>query len=142
MKLSKFNTVSACNQPSTLSLRDPFTREVIVDEKGKTLDIYVYGLQSDVARSARKERDRKFGKDNELTEDQKEQVGSEFLAAITHGWSDNIEDDNGVIKYSRQSAAALYRAEDWVASQVTSFFVELSNFDPKRSRKSPAGLKS
>jgi hypothetical protein len=139
MKISELNTTTACNTPRTLSLADPFTGEVLQDENGRTVDIQVYGIQSDIARNAIKERDRKYGRQTSLTEDQKEQSGAEFLAALTAGWSDNLEDDNGPLPCTRDNAIKLYKAEDWVAKQVQQFSINLSNYDPKKSTGSERG---
>lgn len=132
MKITKYNTTDASNVPKKLSLRDPFTGETLVDDDGKTLDVWVYGVQSTFARNAMKERDRKYGKLDKLTDDQASQSGAEFLSAITQGWSDNIEDDSGKIAFSRQAAIDLYKAQDWIARQVSTFAMDLSNYDPKR----------
>jgi len=133
MKISQFNTNTACNIPRVLSLRDPFTGEVLKDESGKTLDFWVYGAHSDQARNASKNRDRQKDADNA------EQVGAEFLASLTQGWSGNIEDDNGPIEFSFKNAVNLYLNQDWIALQVLTFSQNLGNYDPKRYRKSADG---
>ena len=132
MKITKFNTTDASNVPQKMSLRDPFTGDTLVDDDGRTLDIWLYGVQSTNARNAMKARDRKFGKIDKLSEEQAAQSGAEFLAALTQGWSDNIEDDAGPLKYSPAAAIELYKAQDWIARQVSAFAMELSNYDPKR----------
>lgn len=132
MKITQFNTVTASNVAQKLTLSDPFTGERLIDENGRTLDVYVYGIQSDIARNAIKTRDRKYGKNAKLDEDQAAQSGAEFLAAITQGWSDNIENDEGPIAYSREAAIELYKTQDWIARQVQQFSMDLVNFDPKR----------
>lgn len=139
MKINKFNTRDASNKPQKLSLVDPFSGETIIDDDDRTLDVYVYGIQSDVARNAIKARDRKFGKNKNLTDDQATQSGAEFLAAITQGWTDNIENDDGAIPYSRENAIELYKEEDWIARQVSTFSMDLVNFDPKRLSESASG---
>jgi hypothetical protein len=139
MKISRFNTRDASNVPQKLSLVDPFTGETIIDEKERTLDFYIYGIQSDVARNAMKARDRKYGKGKNLTDDQSTQSGAEFLAALTQGWSDNIEDDDGPIPYSKETAIELYKNEDWIARQVSDFSMNLTNYDPKRLSESVFG---
>lgn len=139
MKINQFNTVDASNVPQKLSLVDPFSGETIIDENGCTLDFYLYGVQSDASRNAMKARDRKYGKKDKLTDEQAAQSGAEFLAAITHGWSDNIEDEDGVIVFSRERAIELYKSQDWIAKQVSLFSMELSNYTPKHLSGSASG---
>lgn len=132
MIISKFNTRDASNVPHKMSLNDPFTKEVLRDEDGRTLDFFVYGIQSDASRNARKARVRKYGK-GDLSGAVAEQAGAEFIAEITQGWSDNIEDEQGKIKYTGiESAAELFKKHDWIATQVYEFAMNLENFDPKR----------
>lgn len=139
MKINKFNTTNASNVPQTLSLADPFTGETLVDENDDTLDIYVYGIQSDASRNAMKARDRQYGKQTKLSDEKAAQSGAEFLAALTHGWSGNIEDDDGPIQHSREAAIELYKSQDWIAKQVQQFSMDLANYDPKRSSGSGSG---
>ena len=142
MKISKFNTTSACNVPQTLRLADPFTGQILVDEKGKTLDFQVLGIHSDAARNAVKQREQKYGK-NPLTEEEAAQSGAEFLASVVAGWSGNIEDDNGPIQYSRENAIKLFKAEDWLARQVQSFCMSLEHYSPKKlSESAPSSVGS
>lgn len=136
MKVNKFNTRNASNIPRTLHLRDPFNQQaanqVIVDENGKTLDFQVYGARSDISRNALKATERKYGKKH-LTDEQAVRSGAEYLAAITAGWSDNVEDDDGPIPYSYENAVNLYIKEDWIAEQVGLFSRDITNYDPTRS---------
>lgn len=138
MKVNQFNTADACNIPRALSLTDPFTGEVLRDDEGNTLDIHVYGVKSDAARNAVKARDRKWGKRGDLTDDEHEQAGAEYLADITHSVSSNIETDNGSVT-TREDILDLYRAEDWIATQVINFSNRVANYDPKRWGKSGRG---
>jgi len=140
MKITNFNTTDASNVAQKLSLADPFTGETIIDENDQTLDIMVYGIQSDMARNAMKSRDRKYGKQNKLSDEQAAQSGAEFLASITQGWSGNIEDDSGVIAFSRDAAIELYKTQDWIARQVQQFSMDLGNYDPKKWNESGRGL--
>ena len=139
MKLSKFNTTDACNIPQKLSLRDPFSGEVLKDEDGRTVDIYVYGFQSDVSRNALRERDRKYGKTKEMDDEVATQAGAEYLAAITHGWSETVENDDGPLPFNRKNAIELYKEQDWLARQVNLFSMDLRNYDPKRLSESDSG---
>jgi hypothetical protein len=138
MKISKFNTTTACNVPRKLSLRDPFTGELLIDDSGNTLDFYIYGAHSDVSRNARKDSERKT-KNGKLSDDESAAIGAEYLARITQGWSGNVEDDNGLIEYSHKNALKIYLAEDWIAGQVLSFSQSLGNYDPKRFEKPGSG---
>lgn len=135
MKISKFNTTLACNVPRKLSLRDPFTGELIKDDSG-TIDFYIYGMLSDVARNADKDKTRQKaqGMDDEA-------IGAEFLARITQGWTPNLEDDSGPIAYSHDAAVALYLSQDWIARQVLQFAGTMGNFDPRRYEKQSDGSK-
>lgn len=136
MKITKYNTRDASNVPGKLCLVDPFTDELLIDEDGKTVDIYIYGMQSDIARNARKTRDRKYGKVKNLTDDQASKSGAEFLADITQGWSGNLEDDDGPVTFNRDAAVSLYLDQDWIANQVLKFAADLSNYDPKHLSES------
>ena len=136
MKIGKFNTTTACNTPRKLSLRNPFDNVVIKDESGNTLDFFVYGIHSDMARNAINERQRKKA---EQEDDAK--VGAEYLAAITMGWSKNVEDDNGPIEYSHKAAIKLYMEQDWVSRQVLNFSTDLGNFNPQLYEKPSGGSK-
>jgi hypothetical protein len=136
MKINKYNTRDASNVPGKLSLIDPFSGEVIIDDVGKTLDFYVYGMQSDMARNAKKARDRKYGKLKSLTDEQASQSGAEFLADITQGWSGNVEDDDGPIPVNRENAIGVFLNEDWIAKQVLDFASNLTNYSPKHLSES------
>jgi len=126
MKIDKFNVQKACSVPKKLSLVDPFSRETLIDEEDRTLDIFVYGIKSSIARNAIKERDRKYGNIKKMTPEQQTKSGAEFLAALTQGFTENIEDDNGAYK----SAVDMYIEQDWIAEQVQDFAMNLDNFDP------------
>lgn len=132
MKINQYNTRDACNVPKPLSLKDPFTQETIRDENGKTLDFFIYGRDSDVAKNALRDRDRRYGRQAILTPEQEEQSGAEFLAAITQGWSPNVEDNNGPIEFTKDAAVKLYKENDWIATQVWKFHRNLGNYDPLR----------
>lgn len=131
MKVNKFNTRDAANIPQTLRLKDPFTQQLIKEEDGSTLDIYVYGAKSDISRNALKNSQRKYGKTP--TEDEAQRSGAEYLAALTQGWNKNIEDDNGPIPFSFENAVQLYMKQDWIAEQVGLFSRDIANYDPTRS---------
>lgn len=126
MKVDKFNVQKACNVPKKLSLVDPFSGETIIDDDGKTLDLFVYGIKSSIARNAVKERDRKYGNIKKMTPEQQAKSGAEFLATLTQGWTENIENDDGAYK----SAVDMYLEQDWIAEQVQDFAMKLDNFDP------------
>jgi len=139
MKVSKYNTRKAASTPRKMHLRNPFTQEVLIDDDGKTIDFFVYGVESDVARNALKERDRKYGKASNLTDDEAIRSEAELLAAITQGWSPNLENDDGPIPFSREAAVKLYLEEDWIARQVQRFSLEIRNYDPLRLAGSAHG---
>lgn len=141
MKISRLNTRDACNVPQKISLRDPFTGEVLRDDDGQTLDFYVYGVKSDAARNAIKARDRKHGKQGKLSNEEAEQAGAEYLAAITQGWKGPLEVDwhPGELPYTPENAVELYLREDWVAGQISQFSMDLSNYDPKALSASGSG---
>jgi hypothetical protein len=141
MKISNFNTTTACNVPRKLSLRDPFTGELLVDDSGNTLDFYVYGSHSDASRNARKDSERKTQK-GKLSDDESAEIGAEYLARLTQGWSGNIEDDSGLIDFNHKNAVKVYLSQDWIAGQVLSFSQSLGNYDPKRYEKSGSGSQS
>jgi len=132
MKINKYNTRDACNIPKPLSLKDPFTGETIIDEHGKTVDIFIYGRDSDVAKNAFRDRERRYGRQATLTPEQEDQAGSEFLAAVTQGWSPNLEDEGGPIEFTKEAAIKLYKENGWIASQVWRFHRNLANYDPLR----------
>jgi hypothetical protein len=136
MKLNQYNTTIACNIPRKVSLRNPFDNAIIKDDKGDTLDFFVYGMHSDMARNAINDRQRKKAEQDDDTK-----IGAEYLAAITMGWSHNIEDDNGQIEYSQKAAVKLYIEQDWIARQVLTFSTDLGNFNPRLYEKQSAGSK-
>lgn len=142
MRITDLNTREASNVARTLSLKDPYSRtgDLLKDDDGSTVDIYVYGVGSDQARNAVKERERRYGKKEELSDDEAADIGAEFLASITAGWSENLEDDDGPIPFTHANAKQLYSEQDWIARQVMQFTSDLSNFDPKKdSSKSGTG---
>ena len=134
MKVNKFNTRDAANIPKTLHLRDPFSQETIRDENGDTLDIRVYGAKSDVSRNAIKANERHYGK-KFLTDEQAGEAGAKYLAAITAGWSENIENDDGPYK----DAVQMYLEQDWIAEQVGLFSRDITNYDPTRTSELSCG---
>ena len=130
MKITAYNTKDACNNPQKMSLKDPFSGKILKDENGKTLDIFLYGKDSDRARQVSFEIERKFGKVENRTEEEQEQATIYKLARVTENWSDNIEDDEGQIKFSFENAQKLYSEQEWIALQAFRFVLDLSNFDP------------
>ena len=138
MKVKQFNTIDACNIPRPLELADPYTGETLLDEEGATLNIMIYGVKSDAARNAIKARDRKWGKRADLSDEDAQESGAEYLAAITHSVGANIETDDGPVT-NHDGKIKLYRNEDWIATQVINFSNRLPNYDPKRWGKSERG---
>lgn len=130
MDLNKYNTTAASDVPQTLELRDPFTDEVILDSNDVPVTLELYGMRSTHARNAHAARQRKSKKDP--TTEEAAKLGAEYLAAITAGWSQNLEIGEGPMPYSRQNAVKLYLEQDWVASQALDFASDLGNYDPKR----------
>jgi hypothetical protein len=130
MDITQYNTTVASDNAQTLSLKDPFTDELLIDEDGKTVDIYLYGIQSTAARNAVAERERKSNK-KDLTDEQSKELGAEFLAKLTVGWSDNIEVEGEKLKHTYNNAVALYLEQDWIGQQVIAFVSSLENYDPK-----------
>jgi len=130
MDITKYNTTVASDKAQTLHLRDPFTDELLVDENGDTIDLYLYGIQSTAARNAVADRERKANKKN-LTSEETNLIGAEFLAAITVGWSNNIEIGGEKLAYSYKNAVDLYLEQDWIGQQVISFVSKLENYAPK-----------
>lgn len=142
MRVTDLNTRDASNVARTLSLKDPYsaTGELLRDDDGSTVDIYLYGVNSDQSRNAVKDRERRYGKSEELSDDEAAEIGAEYLAAITAGWSENLENDDGPIPFSHANAKKLYKEQDWIANQVSRFAMDLSNYDPKKdSSKSGTG---
>lgn len=130
MNLNQFNTTAASDIPQTLELRDPFTQEVLMDEDGQPITLELYGLRSTAARNAHAARQRKIKKDP--SPEEAARYGSEYLAAITAGWSSNLSLGEEPMAFNRQNAITLYLEQDWVASQALEFASELGNYDPKR----------
>ncbi len=130
MDITKYNTTVASDNAQTLNLKDPFTNEVLIDEDGNTVDIYLYGVQSTAARNAVAERERKSNK-KDLTDEQSKELGAEFLAKLTVGWSDNIEVEGEKLKHTYNNAVALYMEQDWIGQQVIAFVSSLENYAPK-----------
>jgi hypothetical protein len=130
MDITKYNTTVASDNAQTLNLKDPFTNEVLIDEDGNTVDIYLYGVQSTAARNAVAERERKSNK-KDLTDEQSKELGAEFLAKLTVGWSDNIEVEGEKLKHTYNNAVALYIEQDWIGQQVIAFVSSLENYAPK-----------
>ena len=130
MDITKYNTTVASDHAQTLNLKDPFTNQVLIDEDGNTVDIYLYGVQSTAARNAVAERERKSNK-KDLTDEQSKELGAEFLAKLTVGWSDNIEVEGEKLKHTYNNAVALYMEQDWIGQQVIAFVSSLENYAPK-----------
>lgn len=130
MDLSQYNTTAASDVPQTLALRDPFTQKLLKDEAGNPVTIELYGLRSTHGRNAHAERQRRSKSD--MTDEDAAQNGAEYLAALTAGWSDNLELGDGPLKYSRKNAVRLYLEQDWIARQALDFAADLGNYDPKR----------
>lgn len=134
MKVTDLNTREASNVAQTLHLKDPYSKtgKLLRDEDGRTVDIYIYGVSSDASRNAVKERERRYGKKESLSDEEASDIGAEYLASITAGWSDNLEDDDGPIKFTHENAKQLYKEQDWIAIQISQFAMDLSNYDPKK----------
>ena len=130
MDITKYNTQVASDNAQTLNLRDPFTDDVLVDSDGNTVDIYLYGIQSTAARNAIAERERRSNK-KELSDEESKELGAEFLAKLTVGWSDNIEVDGKKLAFNYKNAVKLYMDQDWIGQQVISFISKLENYAPK-----------
>lgn len=130
MDITKYNTTVASDNAQTLNLKDPFTNQVLIDEDGNTVYIYLYGVQSTAARNAVAERERKSNK-KDLTDEQSKELGAEFLAKLTVGWSDNIEVEGEKLKHTYNNAVALYMEQDWIGQQVIAFVSSLENYAPK-----------
>ena len=130
MDITKYNTQVASDNAQTLALRDPFTDDVLVDSDGNTVDIYLYGIQSTAARNAIAERERRSNK-KELSDEESKELGAEFLAKLTVGWSDNIEVDGKKLTFNYKNAVKLYMDQDWIGQQVISFISKLENYAPK-----------
>lgn len=130
MDITKYNTQVASDNAQTLNLRDPFTDDVLVDSDGNTVDIFLYGIQSTAARNAIAERERRSNK-KELSDEESKELGAEFLAKLTVGWSDNIEVDGKKLAFNYKNAVKLYMDQDWIGQQVISFISKLENYAPK-----------
>ena len=130
MDITKYNTQVASDNAQTLNLRDPFTDDVLVDSDGNTVDIFLYGIQSTAARNAIAERERRSNK-KELSDEESKELGAEFLAKLTVGWSDNIEVDGKKLTFNYKNAVRLYMDQDWIGQQVISFISKLENYAPK-----------
>lgn len=130
MDITKYNTQVASDNAQTLNLRDPFTDDVLVDSDGNTVDIFLYGIQSTAARNAIAERERRSNK-KELSDEESKELGAEFLAKLTVGWSDNIEVDGKKLTFNFKNAVKLYMDQDWIGQQVISFISKLENYAPK-----------
>lgn len=120
MNLSKFNPQKA--KPQTLELKNPESQGVIKDGKGKPVTITVNSMQSSIARNFFID----LNKRGASMKDEGEAV--RLAAALTTGWSDNIETDDGKIAFSEDNAVKLYEAEDWIGAQVIDFAGDPSNF--------------
>lgn len=130
MDIGQFNTTAASDIAKTLSLRDPFTGQLLKEEDGSTLDLHLFGIQSTHGRNANAARSRKL-KGN-LSEDESSQVGAEFLASLTAGWSKNLDMNGEPLKFNFKNAVSLYLTQDWIARQALEFVADLGNYDPKR----------
>lgn len=143
---TRFNVTEACSTPRKMNLKDPFTQMVLKDPDGNTYDFYIYGAQSDIGRNALKERERRYGKNTVLGDEENAEVGAEYLAKVTQGWSNNLESlyDEEVteVAYTHKRAVELYKEEDWIARQVIDFSLNTANYDPKRFLSSGAGSES
>lgn len=129
MDLRQFNTTAASDVAKTMSLRDPFTGNLIKEEDGSTVNLHLYGMQSTHGRNAHAAKQRKSKED--LSDDESSLIGAEFLASLTAGWSKNLEVDGQPLKFSHKNATQLYLTEDWIARQALQFVADLSNYDPK-----------
>jgi hypothetical protein len=140
MLKSRFNTRDASNTPQKMSLKNPFNDEMILDNNDKTIDFYIYGMKSDIARNAMKARDRKYGKIEKLSDEQASRSGAEFLGSLIQGWTENItflfDDFEGAFPYQRDNAIVLMLEHDWIAAQVSQFALNIQNFDPNASSES------
>lgn len=140
MNINERNPARAAGTPQVMHLADPFTGETMTGEDGAPICFWVYGMKSDVARNAWKERARRYGDDESaLSPDDRAAAGAELLAAITQGWSSNLEDDTGMIPFSKERAVSLYLEHDWIAEQVLRFAGNVRNYDPKRMKPSEYG---
>lgn len=120
VNLSKYNPQKA--KPRTLELKNPANEETIRDAKGKPVTITVNSMQSSVARNFFIDLNKREGS----TKDEGEAL--RLAAALTVGWSDNIETDDGKLTFSQENALKLYETEDWIGAQVIEFAGDPSNF--------------
>jgi len=142
MKLKRLDTKSAYEIPVKCTITDAFTSDQLIGSDGKPMEIYLYGAESEQARNAVREKDRKYGK-KKLTEEQVAEFNADFLVAITQGISPNWEGDDGsAIVYTRAVMRELYKDNDGLRLQVIRFTSDVSEYAPPICPKSSKGLSS
>lgn len=146
--------------PATLQLVDPFDEPKfaeVLENRGKPIDIHLLGPESATGRraSARMAKDLEAvgkGKQRRLINmdlseilevaDTSLEIKAKFYAALTTGWSDNLEyisddllDDPSaepeVLPFTNENAVMLYKTRPWIAEQVDRFLSDRSNYAPQ-----------
>lgn len=113
-----------------LFLTHPVTGEELKDDAGNPLYIDLASADSDFFRKAQADITRKTqGKRNKkLTPEAIDDAVNEQLAAVTLGWSDNVEFKGQPLKFTRENACELYDNVRWIREQVADYVYERSNF--------------
>lgn len=129
MDITRFDPKAASDIPQTMRLINPFTRELLRDDDGNPVEFQMYGIQSSAGRNASAQRNRK--QREKLSDDETAKLGAEFLAALTVGWSDNLDLGDDSLPFSKSNAAKLYVDQDWIARQALEFVTDIENYSPK-----------
>lgn len=125
---ARFDTQQASDVPRECHLKDPYTGEFYFDDKGEPVTISVMGFQSTVARNKLNEQNR-----HKTQAKPSDQLGAEFLATLTTGWSDSMSlDGNKKLPFSFDNAVSIYLKYDGLARQVSDFASNIANFEPKK----------
>lgn len=129
---SRFDPKVACAVAKKMSLVDPFSKTgaFIKDEDGNTIDFDVVGVLSKDGVNAKAKYLREMNK--KPSEEKEAEIGAEWAAGVTKGWSANISFvlDGQKLEFSEASAKELFMSQEWIGMQVLKFAYDQTNYDP------------
>lgn len=130
--LNDFDLSESAEKGAEMELEHPVSGEVIRDDDGNPVVFSVMGMDSSAYRNKQREiQNRRMAKmmkgknNNPMLSDAD---ACELLAACTKGWSDNLELNGEVLKFSEKAALKLYMDYHWIREQVDSFIGDRENF--------------
>jgi kynurenine formamidase len=121
MKISKFNTVEACEKGAWLTIQD-------FDEMDTDIEIKVIGVDSKVF----KKQVNKLARQNEGKKvsdaDKLEAETIRTLVAITTDWKNVEDDEDKAVPFSKEAVEIVYTESPYICAQIIKFASDRTNF--------------